>query len=131
MLRLSYVATVRFIIIFVDFCLILRYTLLNFFTVVLCFGVATLLSIYLEELSAGKFGYIAFLAILVVTLLITLSFIYLQPVSGKELTFSVLYIYIYDFSILYNIILILIRYVCLRSISLSFFIIAYAAILHN
>ncbi|XP_012229318.1 high affinity cationic amino acid transporter 1-like isoform X2 [Linepithema humile] len=64
-------------------------TSLVFCYISLCFGVATLLSMYLEEISAGKLGYIVSLAILVVALLTTLSFIYLQPVSGKELTFSV------------------------------------------
>ncbi|XP_012225193.1 cationic amino acid transporter 2-like [Linepithema humile] len=57
--------------------------------IILCFGVTTLLSMHMEEISAGNANYIIPLVILTVALLSTLCFIYFQPVSGKKLTFSV------------------------------------------
>ncbi|RLU25797.1 hypothetical protein DMN91_001957 [Ooceraea biroi] len=57
--------------------------------VVLCACIGALLSTCLEEINAGKAIFIVPLAILVVALLIVLCFIYLQPVSDKELSFSV------------------------------------------
>jgi len=91
--------------IFIDYALILKYLIqLYLFTVILCICTATLFSNYLEEISAGKMLFIIPIIILIVALLIVLCFIYLQPVSGKELTFSVpLVPFLPGFSILINI----------------------------
>jgi len=63
-----------------------------------------LFSNYLEEISAGKMLFIIPIIILIVALLIVLCFIYLQPVSGKELAFSVpLVPFLPGFSIIINI----------------------------
>ncbi|KMQ87352.1 low affinity cationic amino acid transporter 2 [Lasius niger] len=73
-------------------------------TVVLCFGIATLLSTYITEISAGKVTFIVLLAVLVTALVLTLCFIYFQPVCGKKLTFSVPFVpFLPAISILINI----------------------------
>ncbi|CAL1685019.1 unnamed protein product [Lasius platythorax] len=79
-------------------------TSLVFCYIVLCFGIATLLSTYITEISAGKVTFIVLLAVLVTALVLTLCFIYFQPVCGKKLTFSVPFVpFLPAISILINI----------------------------
>ncbi|XP_072745256.1 cationic amino acid transporter 2-like isoform X1 [Anoplolepis gracilipes] len=79
-------------------------TSLVFCYIVLCFGIATLLSTYITELNEGKATFVVLLAVLVAALVLTLCFIYFQPVSGKKLTFSVPFVpFLPSISILINI----------------------------
>jgi len=71
--------------------------IIKFFAVVLCICTATLLSIYMTEIIAGKVTFIVPLVILIIALVITLSFIYFQPVSSKKLAFSVWYMFLLQF----------------------------------
>ncbi|KAG5344281.1 CTR2 protein, partial [Acromyrmex heyeri] len=72
--------------------------------ILLCICTAILLSMYTTEIAAGKVAFIVLLAIFVIGLVSTLSFIYFQPVSGKKLAFSVPFVpFLPGFSILINI----------------------------
>ncbi|XP_024881932.1 high affinity cationic amino acid transporter 1-like, partial [Temnothorax curvispinosus] len=72
--------------------------------VIFCICTAILLSRYITEIGEGRVLFVVPLAILVVALVFTLSFIYFQPVSDKKLSFSVpLVPFLPGFSILINI----------------------------
>ncbi|KYM78892.1 High affinity cationic amino acid transporter 1 [Atta colombica] len=72
--------------------------------ILLCICTAILLSMYTTEIAAGKVAFIVLLVIFVIGLVITLSFIYFQPVSGRKLAFSVPFVpFLPGFSILINI----------------------------
>ncbi|XP_071573427.1 high affinity cationic amino acid transporter 1 isoform X3 [Temnothorax nylanderi] len=72
--------------------------------VIFCICTAILLSRYITEIGEGRVIFVVPLAILVVALVFTLSFIYFQPVSDKKLSFSVpLVPFLPGFSILINI----------------------------
>ncbi|KAH0956182.1 hypothetical protein HN011_002948 [Eciton burchellii] len=104
-------------------------TCLVFCYIVLCICTATLFSNYLEEISAGTMLFIIPIIFLIVALLIVLCFIYLQPVSGKELAFSVPFVpFLPGFSIIINIYLMMmldvmtwIRFVIWMVIGLSIY----------
>lgn len=98
--------------------------------VIFCICITALISIYSEEISTGKATLIVPLVILAIALLITLLFIYLQPVSGKQLIFSVpLVPFLPGVSILINIYLMMmldvmtwIRFVVWMIIGLSIYL---------
>ncbi|XP_076167218.1 high affinity cationic amino acid transporter 1 isoform X2 [Ptiloglossa arizonensis] len=56
---------------------------------ILCVCIGAIVSLCVEDISNGRTVVIVPLVVLVFVLLITLAFIYLQPTSGKKLTFSV------------------------------------------
>lgn len=60
-----------------------------YFAVVLCICIGLMASMYTNEITSGKSTFVVPLALLVTVLLVVLSFIYLQPTSGKKLAFSV------------------------------------------
>ncbi|XP_014476015.1 PREDICTED: cationic amino acid transporter 2-like isoform X1 [Dinoponera quadriceps] len=79
-------------------------TALVFCYIIFCIGITLLITQCMEEIGAVKATVIVPLVILAVALVITLCFIYLQPVSGKQLSFSVpLVPFLPAFSILINI----------------------------
>ncbi|XP_012168631.1 cationic amino acid transporter 2 [Bombus affinis] len=71
---------------------------------ILCICIGITVSIFINEITSGNVTFVALLAILLLALIITLTFIYLQPSSGKKLAFSVpLVPFLPAFSILINI----------------------------
>ncbi|XP_011148304.1 high affinity cationic amino acid transporter 1 isoform X2 [Harpegnathos saltator] len=72
--------------------------------VILCICISLLISMCSTEIGAGKAIFIVPLVILAAALVVTLCFMYLQPVSGKKLSFTVpLVPFLPAVSILFNI----------------------------
>ncbi|CAL7941628.1 unnamed protein product [Xylocopa violacea] len=57
--------------------------------VVVCISIGIIISTSANEIASGKITFVTTLATLVLILIITLTCIYLQPTSGKKLSFSV------------------------------------------
>lgn len=60
-------------------------------TVVLCVTITAMIAKFSKEIASGKALYVVPITILIVALISTLIFIYLQPSSDKKLAFSVRY----------------------------------------
>lgn len=79
-------------------------TCLVFFYFILCACLTSIISFRSEEILKGRLLVIVPLAVMVLLLVLTLLFIYQQPVSGKKLAFSVPFVpFLPAFSILINI----------------------------
>ena len=64
------------------------------FTDILCICIGITISIFIDEITSGKIAFIILLAVLLLVLIATLTFIYLQPSSGKKLAFSVYIVFV-------------------------------------
>lgn len=60
-----------------------------FFTAILCVCIGITASMCSNDIVSGKLFVVIPLAVLILLLLVALTFIYLQPTSGKKLAFSV------------------------------------------